>query len=94
MASNPKLAPHVRLAYDKSRGQQVLLAPESVTTLNDTGAAIARLCDGEHPVEAIVDALREQYADVRPEDVERFLGKLSDLRCLRAPACGRPGGTA
>lgn len=93
MASNPKLAPHVRLAYDKSRGKQVLLAPESVTTLNDTGAAIARLCDGDHPVEAIVAALREQYADVRPEDVEGFLGKLADLRCLRGPSRRSQGST-
>jgi len=79
----PRLAPHVRLAYDKSRGRQVLLAPESVTTLNDTGAAIARLCDGDHPVEAIVAELRERYSGVRAEDVESFLGKLSDLRCLK-----------
>lgn len=91
--TNPRLAPHVRLAYDKSRGTQVLLAPESVTTLNGTGAAIARLCDGEHPVEAIVAELREQYAGVRAEDVEGFLGKLSDLRCLRAPSRPSEGGT-
>lgn len=83
MTSNPELAPHVRLAYDKARGTQVLLAPESVTTLNDTGAAIARLCDGDHPVDAIVAELREQYADVRAGDVEAFLAKLSGLRCLR-----------
>jgi pyrroloquinoline quinone biosynthesis protein D len=83
MTSNPRLAPHVRLAYDKARGTQVLLAPESVTTLNDTGAAIARLCDGDHPVEAIVAELREQYADVRADEMEAFLAKLSGLRCLR-----------
>ena len=81
--TNPRLAPHVRLAYDKSRGKPVLLAPESVTTLNGTGAAIARLCDGDHPVEAIVAELRESYADVRADEVEAFLAKLSGLRCLR-----------
>lgn len=79
----PELAPHVRLGYDKTRGKPVLLAPESVTTLNGTGAAIVRLCDGSRSVEAIVAALREEYQDVRAEEVEAFLSKLAGLRCLR-----------
>lgn len=81
--SNPRLAPHVRLAYDKSRGKPVLLAPESVTTLNDTGAAIARLCDGRHSVEAIVAELRDRYDGVDAAEVDAFIGRLAALRCLR-----------
>jgi pyrroloquinoline quinone biosynthesis protein D len=77
----------VRLAFDKSRGQPVLLAPESVTTLNVTGAAIARLCDGDHSVPEIVAALRERYEHVDVAEVEAFIAKLAALRCLRpAPA--------
>lgn len=80
----------MRLVYDTSRGRPVLLAPESVTTLNDTGAAIARLCDGDHSVEAIVAELRGQYERVRADEVEAFIGRLAALRCLRRE---RSGGT-
>jgi pyrroloquinoline quinone biosynthesis protein D len=82
-ASNPRLAPHVRLAFDKSRGKPVLLAPESVTTLNATGAAIVRLCDGTRTVDEIVAELREKYEHVDAGDVLVFLRKLAALRCLR-----------
>ena len=34
----PRLAPHVRLTYDRARGRHVLLTPETVTVLNGTGA--------------------------------------------------------
>jgi pyrroloquinoline quinone biosynthesis protein D len=84
--ANPWLAPHVRLAFDKSRGKPVLLAPESVTTLNTTGAAIARLCDGSHSVPEIVAELRERYEHVDVAEVEAFIGKLASLRCLRPAA--------
>jgi pyrroloquinoline quinone biosynthesis protein D len=82
--SNPRLAPHVRLAYDKARGKPVLLAPESVTTLNETGAAVAELCDGTRSVEQITEALRERFADVDSAEVRAFIARLAALRCLRA----------
>jgi pyrroloquinoline quinone biosynthesis protein D len=73
----------VRLAYDKARGKPVLLAPESVTTLNETGAAIAELCDGTRTVEEITAALRDRFDDVDEDEVVVFLGRLAALRCLR-----------
>ena len=42
----PKLAPHVRLRFDATRNQSVLLGPESVAVLNRTSADILELCDG------------------------------------------------
>jgi hypothetical protein len=36
----PKLAPHVRLRFDATRNQSVLLGPESVAVLNKTSADI------------------------------------------------------
>ena len=80
---NPRLAPHVRLAYDSARGGHVLLAPESVTRLNDTGAAIAALCDGTRSVEAIAAELRAQWSDVDLHEVRAFIERLRTLRCLR-----------
>lgn len=94
---NPRLAPHVRLAFDRSRGTPVLLAPESVTTLNDTGAAIVRLCDGTRTPEEIVAALRDSYEDVDTKEVNAFLKRLGALRCLTGgsappePEAAQPG---
>ncbi|MGH3248365.1 MAG: pyrroloquinoline quinone biosynthesis peptide chaperone PqqD [Trebonia sp.] len=79
---NPRLAPHVRLAFDGSRGTPVLLAPESVTTLNDTGAAIVRLCDGTRTRDEVVAALNDTYQDVDVKEVRAFLARLAALRCL------------
>lgn len=79
---NPRLAPHVRLSFDSSRGTPVLLAPESVTTLNDTGAAIVRLCDGTRSVADIADQLLEQYEDVDVREVRAFIKRLGTLHCL------------
>ncbi|MGH3277919.1 MAG: pyrroloquinoline quinone biosynthesis peptide chaperone PqqD [Trebonia sp.] len=84
---NPRLAPHVRLAFDSARGTPVLLAPESVTTLNATGAAVVRLCDGTRSPDAIVAMLRDSYEDVDPQEVKAFLKRLVGLRCL----AGQPG---
>jgi pyrroloquinoline quinone biosynthesis protein D len=81
--SNPCLASHVRLAYDKARGKPVLLAPESVTTLNETGAAIAELCDGTRTVEEITVTLRERFDGVDEGEVVVFLERLAALHCLR-----------
>jgi len=90
---NPRLAPHVRLAFDAARGTQVLLAPESVTTLNETGAAIIGLCDGARTPDEIVAVLRDRYADVDPEEVLAFLDRLAALRCLAVrQGAGQPGG--
>lgn len=88
---NPRLAPHVRLAFDSSRGTPVLLAPESVTTLNDTGAAIVRLCDGTRSSDEIVAVLRDSYEDVDVKEVKAFLKRLGALRCLTGgPATPEP----
>ncbi|HEX6452204.1 MAG TPA: pyrroloquinoline quinone biosynthesis peptide chaperone PqqD [Trebonia sp.] len=87
----PRLAPHVRLAYDRARGKPVLLAPESVTTLNDTGAAIAELCDGTRTTAEITAALRDRFDDVDESEVAAFIDRLAALRCLRLEQPGEAG---
>lgn len=83
-AARPRLAPHVRLAYDQARHQHVLLTPETVTVLNGTGAAIAQLCDGQRTVTAIVAELRGRYAGVAEDEVRRFLAGLLARRWVQA----------
>jgi pyrroloquinoline quinone biosynthesis protein D len=80
--SRPRLAPHVRLAYDEARQQYVLLTPETVTLLNGTGAAILQLCDGERTVAGILAELRGQYTSVADDEVHLFLSGLLARRCV------------
>ncbi|GAA2857832.1 pyrroloquinoline quinone biosynthesis peptide chaperone PqqD [Pseudonocardia halophobica] len=81
-SGRPRLARHVRLTFDRARERHVLLRPEAVVVLNDTGAAILGLCDGERTVAGIVEELRGRYDHVAEADVERFLAGLVERRCV------------
>jgi pyrroloquinoline quinone biosynthesis protein D len=86
-AGRPRLAPHVRLTFDQARGGYVLLTPETVTLLNDTGAAILELCDGERTVGKILTELRDRYNRVADDEVRLFLADLLAKRRLEV-SCG------
>jgi pyrroloquinoline quinone biosynthesis protein D len=75
-AGRPRLAPHVRLAFDPARQRCVVLTPETVTVLNDTGAAILQLCDGKRTVAEITAELRDRYDRVADDEVRLFLAGL------------------
>jgi pyrroloquinoline quinone biosynthesis protein D len=81
-ADRPRLAPQVRLAFDPARERHVLLAPEMVSVLNGTGAAILRLCDGERTVAEIVAELHGRYDRVVDREVRLFLARLVAKRCV------------
>lgn len=74
--ARPRLARHVRMRFDSARGQHVLLSPETVLMLNDTGASIVDLCDGTRTVAEIEAALRERYDTVVDGEVRRFVTEL------------------
>ena len=74
--SQPHLARLVRLEWDPVRESHVLLAPEGVLVLNQTGATILRLCDGERTVVEIVEELRAEYDRVAGDEVTEFLRRL------------------
>lgn len=78
--NRPHLARRVRLQWDSVREQQVLLAPEGVLVLNQTGATILGLCDGERTVVEIVEGLRGQYNHVDDDEVRDFLARLAAKR--------------
>ena len=86
-ADRPRLAPHVRLTFDQARREYVLLTPETVTLLNDTGAAILELCNGERTVDEILTELRDRYDRVADDEVRLFLADLLAKRRLEA-SCG------
>jgi pyrroloquinoline quinone biosynthesis protein D len=59
VADVPCLAARTRLRYDDARETEVLLFPEGVLMLNQTAAAILKLCDGTQSVQTIVTRLSE-----------------------------------
>ena len=75
-ASVPSLWRLARLEYDAVRQQRVLLYPEGVVLLNDTGAAILDLCDGQRSVADIAATLQERYhcGDVTGDVVDYLAG--------------------
>ncbi len=77
MASQPMLAPHVRLSFDAARNQHVLLSPETVTVLNGTSAAVLQLCDGRRTVAEIVADLGRRYDRVVDGEVRTFLARMA-----------------
>ena len=80
--NRPHLARQVRLEWDPVRERQVLLAPEGVLVLNQTGATILGLCDGERTVVEIVEELRGQYNHVAGDEVRDFLSRLAAKRLV------------
>ncbi|MEU6644902.1 pyrroloquinoline quinone biosynthesis peptide chaperone PqqD [Saccharomonospora sp. NPDC046836] len=79
-SGRPRLAPYVRLTFDRARERHVLLGPEAVAVLNRTGADILGLCDGQRTVADIVAELRRRYNRVVDDEVQRFLARLVDKR--------------
>jgi pyrroloquinoline quinone biosynthesis protein D len=80
--NRPHLARQVRMEWDPARKQQVLLAPEGVLVLNQTGATILSLCDGERMVVEIVEELRRKYNRVDCDEVRNFLARLVAKRLV------------
>lgn len=77
-AMRPKLATKARLQLDTVTGKPMLLYPEGVVMLNETGAAILRLCDGTLTINDILSSLAQQYAvtvdTLQPEVQEYLMG--------------------
>ena len=78
--ARPRLGPHLRLRFDRSRGEHVLLGPESVIVLNRTGTDVVGLCDGSRTVAGIVDELRTRYQRPVDDEVRDFLVRMAARR--------------
>jgi pyrroloquinoline quinone biosynthesis protein D len=75
MAPVPSLWRLARLQFDPVRNQRVLLYPEGVVLLNDTGAAVLDLCDGRRTVAEIASVLGERFdCDVRADVLDYLSG--------------------
>ena len=78
----PRLASRARLKFDAIEKQEMLMFPEAALALNETGAAIVRLCDGAHSINEIVDQLSEKYSSA---DCDALMREVMDfLDTIRA----------
>ncbi len=89
-ASVPSLWRLARLDYDDVRQRPVLLYPEGAVLLNDTGAAILKLVDGQRTVQDIAAKLSAQYnGEGGPDpaeilnDVTAYLSTLAARELIR-----------
>jgi coenzyme PQQ biosynthesis protein PqqD len=57
----PRLSPKARLRWDDVEKRHMLVFPEAALLLNETAAAILKLCDGERTTVQIVDTLAQQF---------------------------------
>ena len=76
----PRLASRARLRFDQIGDQEMLLFSEAGLALNETAAAILRLCDGEKSMAQIVEHLHANYPDAGRNaletEVKDFLNRL------------------
>jgi len=83
--ARPKLAPKARLRVDSITGKTLVVYPERGLALNDTGAEILGLCNGELRVSEIIDALATRHGAnaALADEVREFLQELADRNLLR-----------
>jgi pyrroloquinoline quinone biosynthesis protein D len=82
----PVLVRHARYRWDRLRRQHQLVYPEGVLMLNETGAAIVRLCDGR-ALGDLIDALTEQFGEGDlAGNVQDFLERLAIKGLIRDAA--------
>jgi pyrroloquinoline quinone biosynthesis protein D len=70
-AWRPRLAARARLKFDPVAKQELILFPEAALALNETGAAIVRLCDGTRSIDEIVDLLSKNYDNAERDALMR-----------------------
>lgn len=84
MVTNPRVAlgdsyqihPTFLFRWEASQNAHVLLYPEGIVKLNDTGGSILALCDGSISVNEIIDELDKRYdaeREVIAKSVIKFL---------------------
>lgn len=83
--SYPTLASKARLQIDRVSKEPILLYPEGVLQLNQSGALIASLCDGQHTFLELLQEIARRYRTspaVLRYDVSEFLRLLFEQSLL------------
>lgn len=70
----PRLNRLFRLQYEEAQKTHVLLYPEGMVKLNQSASEILLLCDGQHTVQQITEALEAKFgASDLSADVQAML---------------------
>ena len=80
-SSVPKLPRHIKLRFDTTRQQWLMLAPERVLMPDEIAVAILQRCDGVATVAAIADELAAKFSAPRDQvgrDIVQMLQDLAD----------------
>jgi pyrroloquinoline quinone biosynthesis protein D len=83
----PSFARGVRFRFDKVRDAWVLLAPERLFLLDEQGAAILELVDGQRSLAVMADLLAERYgapAELVARDAGAMLDELAGKGLIRS----------
>lgn len=79
--AQPRIGRGFRLQWEEVQNCHVLLYPEGMIRLNQSGGEILKRCDGERSVEAIVaDIERAFTAEGLAPDIAAFLTMARDKR--------------
>ena len=81
----PRLASRAKLRKDPATGGWVLLFPEGLMNLNESAAAILRLCDGQIPMPGILERLSRNFKTPVPlleKDVREALDQFQSKGLL------------
>ncbi len=81
--TRPRLAPGVRLHFDKTREAWILLGPERVIEMEGPSHEILQRCDGTHTTAQIVDELATLYNADRATIEGDVVALLADLATKR-----------
>lgn len=79
----PRLSARARLKWDRFGNRYLLLYPERGLALNESAAAILRLCDGDHSIDEIVEELLRAHAAPDAEIVRRDVMALLEAMLKR-----------
>ena len=78
----PKLERGIRLKHDIVRERHVVLGPEMLIELNQTGTAIMNQIDGSSSINEIVDRLAHKF-EVNPQDISKDVAEFCTSMMLR-----------
>ena len=68
-----KINPTYLFRWEEPQQAYVLLYPEGIIKVNETAAAILKLCDGTHTVQEIISELNDIYSSDVTQGVYKFL---------------------
>ena len=78
----PKFERGVRLKHDIVRERHVVLGPEMLIELNQSGTAIMNQIDGSSSIIEIVDRLAQQF-EIDPQDITQDVAEFCTSMMLR-----------